>query len=74
MTKKALVSVADDGSSRVMPFWSSRSWALAIDSAASGVVSGLASGPFSVVLRKSTMPPTYSGTTSMVSGNCPAPM
>jgi hypothetical protein len=32
-------------------------------------VNGLAFSPFSGALRKLTMPPTYSGTTSMLSGN-----
>ena len=64
VTKNALVSVASDGSRRVILFFSSSGCAASIDSCASGVVSGSASAPFSRVLSRSTMPPVYSGTTS----------
>ena len=68
VTKNALVSVAADRSSRVMPASVSRSAPASASSPPSPASKGSASAPFSWALRKFTMPPTYSGTTSTSPG------
>jgi hypothetical protein len=68
VTKNALVSVAGDRSSRVMPA-SSRSGRPAEASwSPSPASNGAAFSPFFALLRKLTMPPTYSGTMSTPPG------
>ena len=68
VTKNALVSVAADWSSSVIPAPSSRSapWLGELGAVAGGERLGLRA--VLRALRKLTMPPTYSGTTSMLSG------
>ena len=68
VTKKALVSVAGETSSRVMPAPSRRSAPSEASCSPSPASNGSAFAPFSWALRKLTMPPTYSGTTSTLSG------
>jgi hypothetical protein len=68
LTKYPLAENASDGSSRVMPFSSSRPAPASIVSWASLVESGSASGPLASVLSWSTMPAAYSGAICTASG------
>ncbi len=69
VTKNALVSVAGEMSSSVIPAPSSRDAPSEASCSPSPASNGLALSPFSRAFRKLTMPPTYSGTTSMSLGN-----
>ena len=69
MTMNALVSVAGETSSRVMPASSSRALPSEASWSPSPASNGVAVSPFLALLRKLTMPPTYSGTMSTLSGN-----
>lgn len=68
VTKNALVSVAEERSSREIPASASSDLPCSASSSPLPAVNGSAFAPLAWALRKFTMPPTYSGTTSMLLG------